>query len=379
MLPTHENQHIEFKLETVSTTDLAEEMVAFANAEGGEIWLGVDDDGKVVGLSRSWEQEIMNLSRTACIPPIRPGYQSYEIDGRTIACIQIPKGPDRPYYTSRNRYYIRVGSTKRIASREELVRLFQASGLFHYDTVEISNSVFEQLNLSELAAYFDQYELSFQRESETEKQRLLRASDILGPNNHPTVGGLLVFGISPERTLPQAGIQFAHFAGSAIDANLIDKREFGGSLPRQIDNAFAALRANLPTASTLQDAKRVDAPDYPDKVLRELIVNACVHRNYSITGSQIRILLFANRCEFISPGRLPNTVTIEKLPVGTSYARNPLLVRLLENLGYMDRLGRGLPMVVREAAKLGHQVQFEESGEEFRVTLPRTFDWRVNH
>jgi len=100
------------------------------------------------------------------------------------------------------------------------------------------------------------------------------------------------------------------------------------------------------------------------------MVNAVVHRNYSITGAQIRLLLFADRCAFISPGKLPNTVRIEKLAVGTSFARNPLLLRLMENLGYVGRLGRGLPMVVREAVKLGLAVQFEEARGAFRVVLP---------
>ncbi len=369
MIPARESQYVEFKLESVHAADMAEELVALANAEGGEIWLGVDDAGVARGLSRSYEEDVMNISRTACIPPIRPVYEALTVNGLPIARISVPKGPDRPYYTSRNRYYIRVGSTKRIASCEELVRLFQASGLFHYDLVELGTAVREQLNFSELADYFRQYEVSFERESEDEKTRLLRASDILGPAGHPTVGGLLMFGISPERSLPQAGVHFAHFAGHELSAELRDKKEFGGSLPRQVDNAMSEIKANLPLASTIEGARRKNATFYPDKVFRELLVNACVHRNYSIIGSQIRVLLFPDRCEFISPGRLPNTVSIEKLAVGTSYARNPLLVRFMENLGYMDKLGRGLPMVVREAGKLGQTVHFEESGEEFRVTL----------
>lgn len=369
MLPAAENQHIEFKLEEVTANELAEEMVAFANAEGGEIWLGVGDDGQPAGLSRSYEEDVMNISRSACIPPIRPSYESLNVGERTVARINIPKGPDRPYYTSRNRYYIRVGSTKRIASREELVRLFQASGLFHYDLVELSQAERNQLNLSAVAEYFTRYELAFAKESEAERDRLMRATDVLGAEGRPTVGGLLVFGISPERVLPQAGIQFAHFRGTEIGAELLDKRFFGGSLPRQVENAFAALKANLRSPSRIEGPHRVEAPDYPDAVFRELLVNACVHRNYSITGAQIRVLLFADRCEFISPGRLPNTVTVEKLAVGTSFARNPLLVRLMENLGFMDRLGRGLPMVVRSARALGRRVEFDDSGESFRVTL----------
>jgi len=132
---------------------------------------------------------------------------------------------------------------------------------------------------------------------------------------------------------------------------------------------LAAIKANLPVASTLQGTKRIEAPHYPDKIFRELLVNAGVHRNYSITGSQIRVFIFQNRIEFISPGRLPNTVTVEKLIVGTSYARNPLLVRFMENLGYMDKLGRGLPMVYRETKKLNKSIEFIEGGEDFRVIL----------
>lgn len=370
MIPERENQYIEFKQESVTSSELAEEMVAFANAEGGEIWLGVDDQGRPAGLSRSYEEDVINICRSGCIPPIHPVYEPLTIAGRSVARIVIPKGPDRPYYTSRNRYYVRVGSTKRVASREELMRLFQASGLFHYDTVEVAAAQKSQLNFSDIADYFTRYELAFADESEAERERLLRASDVLGGSGRPTVGGLLVFGVSPERILPQAGIQFAHFRGHELDADLADKKFFGGSLPRQVDNALAGLKANLQVASTIQGARRVDTPGYPDRVFRELLVNAVVHRNYSITGAQIRLLLFADRCEFISPGKLPNTVRIEKLAVGTSFARNPLLMRLMENLGYVDRLGRGLPMVVREAVKLGLAVEFEELGEAFRVVLP---------
>ena len=227
-----------------------------------------------------------------------------------------------------------------IEFKEELIRLFQAAGLFHYDLVEIHGASLSQLDFSAIANFFSKYQISFANESEDEKIRLMTASDILSANGKPTVGGDLVFGINPEIILPQAGITFAHFLGNTLGADLLDKKFFGGSLPRQIDNTLAAIKANRPLSSTIQGAKRVEKAHYPDKVFRELLVNASVHRNYSVIGSQNRVFMFSDRIEFISPGRLPNTVSIEKLPVGTSFARNPLLVRLLENLGYMDRLGR---------------------------------------
>lgn len=368
-LPAEESHYVEFKSEQTRAADLAAEIVAFANAEGGEIWLGIEDDGQRSGLSRSYEQDVVNICRTAVIPPLQVVYEEIVVEGKTVARVTIPKGVDRPYYTSKNRYLVRAGTSKRTASREELIRLFQASGFFHYDLVGLDQAKTADLDFSAIEAYFSRYHLSFAGESEGEKARLLAASDITKEKGQPTIGGLLVFGIVPERTLFQAGIAFAHFDGREIGAELIDKKTLGGNLPRQVDNALAAIKANLRVGSTIEGARRIEAPHYPDKVFRELLVNAVVHRNYSITGSQIRVFLFQDRLQVISPGRLPNTVSIEKLAVGTSFARNPLLVRLMENLGYMDKLGRGLPMVCQEAKKLGKRIDFEESGEEFRVTL----------
>lgn len=368
--PLHENQYIEFKSEAVKAAALAEEMVAFANSEGGEIWLGIEDDGMVSGLSRSYEEDVVNIGRTLCIPPLQVSYEPVEIDGKVAARVQIPAGKDKPYYTTRHQYFIRVGSTKRIASHEELMRLFQASGAFHYDLVEIDRARLTDLDLGQIGQYFTRHSINFFEESEAERLRLMFYSDILGERQRPTLSGLLLFGMAPERLLPQSGVSFAHFAGSEITADLVDKKTIGGALPQQVEGTLAAIKINLLNPSTIIGAKRIDTPPYPDRVLRELIVNACVHRNYSLTGANIRVFVFTNRIEVISPGRLPNTVSIEKLPIGTSFARNPVLVRFMQNLGYVDKLGRGLPMVCQEAAKLGRSVHFLEQGEEFHVMLP---------
>lgn len=195
-------------------------------------------------------------------------------------------------------------------------------------------------------------------------------TDILGEEFKPTIAGLLIFGLAPERMLPGSGVSFAHFAGMDLTEKLIDKKIINGPLPRQVDGCVAAIKTNLVIGSTIEGTRRRETLHYPDRVFRELVVNACVHRNYSISGSNIRVFIFSNRIEFISPGPLPNTVTIEKLSVGTSFARNPVLVRFMENLGYVDKLGRGLPMVCQEARRLGLEVSFQEDGQEFRVILP---------
>ncbi len=369
LIPACENQYIEFKSEAVKAMALAEEIVAFANSEGGEIWIGVEDDGSVSGISRNYEEDVMNICRTSCIPTVQPVYEHVEVEGRQVARLQIPRGKDRPYYTSRHKYFIRVGSSKRFASHEELMRLFQASGAFHYDLTEVNRTQITDLDVGQIGQYFTRYQVSFFDESEEERRRLLTCADILAESGRPTLAGLLLFGLTPERFLPQSSIYFAHFEGNEMGAELLDKKTISGPLPRQVEGALAALKTNLRVPSTIVGPKRVEKPHYPDRVFRELLVNAGVHRNYSLYGANIRVLLFADRLEVISPGRLPNTVTVEKLPVGTSVARNPILVRFMENLGYVDKLGRGLPMVWQEAQKLGQNVQFIESGEEFRVIL----------
>lgn len=369
-IPKSENQYIEFKAESVKAMSLAEEIVAFANTEGGEIWLGVEDDGTASGLSRDYEEDVMNICRTLCIPPIHPEYESFEFQGRLLACLRIPRGKDKPYYTTRHKYFIRVGSTKRVASHEELMRLFQASGAVHYDITEAGRAKITDLDMGQIGEYFSRYNISFFEESEAERIRLLKCTDMLTEQGKPTLAGLLLFGMAPERILFQSGISFAHFEGNEIAAELLDKKTVGGPLPRQADGTVAAIKTNLRIPSTISGVRRIESPSYPDYVFRELVVNACVHRNYSIYGANIRVFLFSDRLEVISPGRLPNTVTIEKLPVGTSVARNPVLMRVMENLGYVDKLGRGLPMVWQEAKKLGQEVRFIETGEEFRVILP---------
>lgn len=117
-------------------------------------------------------------------------------------------------------------------------------------------------------------------------------------------------------------------------------------------------------------AVRDEKEIYPSIVFREALVNAIVHRNYSITGSKIRVLMFSDRIEFHSPGKLPNTVTTEKMNIGVSNARNPFLVRYMENLRYIDQLGRGIPMIIKNMKNLGaREPELNEIGEEFILKI----------
>jgi len=367
-----ENSSVEFKSTDVKIDTLAKEMIAFANLNGGIIFIGVEDNKLISGIStnKNWEEWIMNIARNNINPPLNVDFFTKEISEKTIAIIKIQKGNNKPYQTQDGKYYIRVGSTNRIASINELMRLFQEIGIFHFDATEVENTDINSLNINKIANYFESYKLNYEKLSEDKKLNLLINTDILTKQNKTTVAGLMIFGINPQRYLRMASVSFAHFAGNQIVSELIDKQNIEGNLDYQIDTTLAIIKNNLRNTSEIVGAKRQNTKHiYSDKVFRELITNAICHRNYSIYGSKIRIFLFDDRLEIISPGKLPNTVTIEKLKAGVSYSVNPVIIKFMENIYYIDKLGRGLPMVCNEAEAIGKKVNFEELGEEFKVTL----------
>ncbi len=372
-----ESPYIEFKEEKIKPNDLAGEIVSFANMEGGTIIIGVSDEGIIKGVSiEDIEEKIMNICRNNCIPNIIPIYKEIVVDNAKVVVLTIPKGVNKPYYTVDNKYYVRVGTTKRIASREELMRLFQASGAVDFDISSVEGTTKKDLNMDLIRDYFLKYNMfDLYEETDEAVDRILVNADILreGANTKEcTVGGLLIFGKKVEERLPQNGISFAHFRGNDITEELIDKKQIVGNLPDIVEQALVVIKNNIKTPSTIVGAVREEKEIYPAVVLREALVNAVVHRNYSIIGSKIRVLMFSDRIEFHSPGKLPNTVTIDKMKIGVSYSRNPFLVKYMENLRYIDQLGRGIPMIIKNMKNLGaREPELKEIGEEFVLTIYR--------
>lgn len=376
LIANGENSYVEFKNEKVSPNDLAAEIVAFANFEGGIIIIGVEDDGSISGVtSEDIEEYLMNVCINNVVPGLIPIFEKFTTDEGVVVTLTIPKGVSKPYSVN-GRYYIRVGSTKRIATRDELMRLFQESGILHYDISPVYGSGIKDLNLEKVRDYFLKYN-SFDLFEENEETiiNILTNADIMAKHENQsvcTVGGLLIFGINIEKYLPQSGISFAHFNGNDITSELIDKKNITGTLPEQVEKMMDVFYTNIKKPSTIVGLKRDEKEYYPNIVIRESLVNAVVHRNYQITGSKIRIFMFDDRIEFRSPGRLPNTVTIEKMKVGVSYARNPFILKYMENLRYVDQLGRGIPMILREMKKIGaREPDLRVEGEEFVLTCFR--------
>jgi len=381
ILKNGESSFVEFKEVSVSPQTLAEEIVAFSNVKGGHIFIGVTDEGSVSGIDparkKNLEETVINICRTSIVPPIIPLYEYIRIEDQWIAKVTIPGGLEKPYRTAQGKYLIRVGSTKRISSREELLRLFQNAMIYHIDDRPVIGSNLQDLNLIKISQYFnDVYDLAWDELELDEQENLLVNSCILAPyesRTYATISGLLFFTAEKkhfnalERYLPHAGIQFVAYQDEDLE-NILDRLECFKPCPEAIDYVVQKMRLNWKTPSRIQGLKR-DEIQFPLKVFRELIVNAIIHRDYSLQA-KTNIRMFPGRIEIISPGRLANTVTIAKMKAGISIPRNPILHKFMQTYRYADQLGRGIPMTIQAVQKMpGFGLEFEEKDEQFWAVL----------
>jgi ATP-dependent DNA helicase RecG len=315
-------------------------------------------------------ETVANLARNNVVPAIAPGIESMVLSGQAVCVVEVAKGDLKPYQTLDGRYWIRVGSTNRSASQGELAGLFQSAGWVQYDLSPVPETGYDDLDPARLQDYFQSYhQLDLLGLEEPERRRILLNADVLrpaDPHEAVSVGGLLIFGRQPQRRLPQASVTFAVWRGRELTDELIDKKTVDGTLPEQIDRTAALVQLFVPRPSTVNGMRRDEPDAIPPKVLREALVNAVCHRDYAMANRRIAVHVFADRVEVSSPGRLANSLTIEKLRWGHSAPRNLFLLKYLDNLRYVDGLGRGIPLMARA---MGDRLELEELGDLFRVTL----------
>ena len=374
LLSAEESISLEFKDERVRSESIAREMVSMANTLGGVILLGVQDDVSVSGLSgqKKWEEWVHNIARTALNPSLSVDINLLTIDEKVIMVLEVPKGKDKPYQTVHDgKYWIRAGSTVRQATKEELSRLFQSAGLVHFDISGVNRASWRDLDQAKLSNYFSNvYDLDYRSTEDAEQKSILKNSSILvddGEGLVPSVGGVLLFSKAPQNYLPHASISIAVINGTELTDEVVQKKEIGGVLPEQVDDTLGFLLLHVPEPLIVDDSpQRKDTLAIDRKVLREVLVNAVCHRDYSMAHQKTRILLFKDRIEVCTPGRIANTLTLEMIRYGNSAPRNIFLVKLMDNLRYIDGLGRGIPLIIK---LMGDRVRFKEVGDRFCVEL----------
>lgn len=369
-----EDSFTEFKEEKVHSNDLAAEIVAFANTEGGKILLGLSDNKEIKGVTNPDKEmlRVENISRNNCEPPLTVNIEKIKINKEIVLCISIPKGPERPYRTNRGVYYIRSSSGKRQATREELLRLYQATRSIHYDELPVPATSIDELDIRYFRRFFERF-YQTRIDENLDLNKLLENMKILTRQDKKlvfTVGGYLLFGLNPQKELPFCKITIAKFEGNKIGEEF-EKKDLDGNLEEQIKAADTVLNLYLKTRVNIKGFENELKPEIPKEVLREVVVNAVAHRDYHIT-SQIRIFIFDNRLEIMSPGKLPNGITLENIKLGVHSERNPLIVSYLAKMGYMTQIGTGIVRMTRLLKEhTGKEPEFEERGQEFVVRIRR--------
>ena len=384
-----ENSRVEFKRDDIRIDDLAKVLVAFSNLEGGMVLLGVEDDGAVAGLVRdNVEEWVMTACRDKIHPAIIPFFEIVRDleSSRHVAVIRVPQGSGvhTLWHNNSNRYLIRVGTQNREPSQEELARLFQRRGKIRAEMLPVSGAYLKDLHLLRLKNYFGDIRVQHVPEDSDKSawESLLTNTEIMN-DGCVTMGGMLLFGSVPNRYLPHAGIHAVAYPGNEKSYEAQERTELRGAMvPLRnstgdtvdnglVEQAVGFVQRNTRPSAEIIQGRRDDHPVYPFDVVREVVVNALVHRDHLFSNTDIELSLYSDRLEVISPGGLPNGVTPSRIRAGVRIARNQLLREVMRDYRYIEGAGMGIPRTVISGMLQhnGKEPEFIDEEDRFTVRL----------
>ena len=352
----------QFKADIRNPDSLASDLVAFSNGAGGVVLIGVADDGSLPGLDSEdvhrVNQLIANAATQHMRSPISPSTENVAVgEGRVVIVLTIPDGLDRPYFDRQGVIWVKAGSDKRrIQSKEELRRLFQSVDLLHADEVPTKADVaaIDRLRFREFVRENYNHELP---EAASELSKLLGNLN-LAEDGKLILAGLLLFGERPQRFKPAFTLKAVHYPGTEISAaDYLDSEDYEGPLSSIFEGAMAFLRRVLPKQAAKGGVNAQARWPVPQIVFEELLVNALTHRDYFIEAP-IRLFVFDDRVELVSPGSLPNHLTVEKIQAGVSVIRNPIIASFVAK-GLLPY--RGLGTGVRRAVSEWAAIEFKDN------------------
>ena len=396
-----ESSGVEFKRDDIRPEQLGKEIVALANLNGGMILLGVEDDGTISGIQRpNLEQWVMDTVFSAKVHPmILPFYEEVKMTAeKRVAVVSFPQGTAKPYvlrHKNREEIYIRLGSISKLATREQQARLFASGGILHTETLPVSGTSFRSLDLVRLKDYFKT--IIMDRNIPKNEKDWIRRLNWMGfmtdaPGNKTvcTIADLLLFGISPRRFMRQAGIRLMVFEGQSKEyRSLMDEVVNGPLVGRWtideqgnrdlvsygvIDLFAEKIRPFVFTDldEVDDDLRRTKQWIYPWEAIREAAINAIAHRDWT-RSVDVEITVYSNRLEIISPGALQNSMTVEKMIAGQRSPRNPRIVEVLKDYGYVDARGMGVRHKIIPLMRKHNKSDpiFEATDDYLRTVLPR--------
>ncbi len=378
IISTGETSKVQFKEELPHKDSVAQEIVAMSNSLGGVILLGIEDvTGVVKGLSAERLEEYdRTISQIADnIKPIV--YITTEVikveveeSAKNILVVHIQEGINKPYKTAKGEIYVKQGSNKRLVTdNAEIMRLFQHSGNLLADEMGVHGTSIDDINKDAFSEYFKkEFGQSFEEKGLTFEEAL-KAKRIL-PDGQLSLAGLLFFGKDPQRVKPAFTIKAVSFIGNDISGTQYRSKpaDFRGTIPQLFEEAMSFLKANLQYLQGGQGFNSTGKLEISEIALIELVQNAMVHRDY-FKNSPIRILIFDDRVEIISPGKLPNSLTVEDIKYGNPVIRNNQLVAFASHSMPFSGLGSGIRRAIAEQPNI--ELINDIEGEQFIVKIPR--------
>lgn len=391
LLRNGENSAVEFERDDVHPDEIAEAMSALLNADGGRILLGVEDDGEVSGLTQPRdraEQRIMSIAQNNVRPPIVPFWSTVTMeDGREVGIVTLlGDSPGKPYRARIGKAWVsfsRFGTASRETTREEEERLRRKAGIARYERKPAPQTGLGDLDLSLVENYF---RVVLRRDTPKGTDEWTRVLANLGflderAGRPATVAGLLLFGRNPNRRLPQAGIVAVSFPSRDRDHSPPDEEVIRGPLVSRlsargrveekgvIDRALDFVRRNVGARARLEGGRRRVRRALPSDAIREAVVNAVTHRDYARETTNVEIVLYEDRLEVVSPGRLPNGVTVERMKDGMRAPRNELLRDVLRDYRPESQPGMGVRNRIILAMRRHNDTEPELVEEERRFTV----------
>ncbi|MBL7114037.1 MAG: putative DNA binding domain-containing protein [Bacteroidales bacterium] len=361
-----EDYKIEFKRGL--NTDFKKELIAFANASGGRIFVGIDDDGSVPGVN------INNRLRTKaqdfasqCDPPVHINLEAFN----NILIVTVPEGSNKPYRCT-NGFYIRVGAISQKLRTEEIIDFIQNEGRIRFDEQWQPKANFsEDFNQPLLDSFLTKGKITPLLDFEN---ILMNLGVVKQDNGIPIFNnaGILFFTADPVAVLPQAYVSCVAFKGTG-KADILDQKDFSENIILNIENTLKFLERHLNKSARIEGIRREDILEIPIVALREAVVNAVTHRDYLETGARVMVEIFPDRVEISNPGGLPKG--LNKNNFGKiSLTRNPLIASLLHRIGYIEKLGTGISRMRNAVAETGlpePQFSFDDF---FSVTFVREYE-----
>ena len=392
-----ENSGVEFKRDDVRPEQLAKEIVALVNFQGGQILLGVEDNGAISGLQRpDTEEWVMNVAADKVHPLVLPFYEEVDTgEAGRVAVLTFPQGNSKPYVRRHNgaeEIFIRVGSTSRAATREQQMRLYEIGGVPHTEALPVSRTSSSDLDRVRIENYLKDiiHDPELPDDSpQAWEDRLANLGFLVKPGGLCSVAGMVLFGKQPRRHFRQAGLRVFAFSGKTkayqarldliMDAPLVARFDVRDGGRHMVDDGLTEkfLRAIEPFITEEPDQitgglRRDKSWLYPLEAIREIVINALVHRDWT-RSVDIEVGLYEDRLEVISPGGLHNSMTVEKMIAGRRYARNNILMEIMRDYGYVDHRGMGIRSKVLPLLKTHKHPEpsFEANEDYLKTTLYR--------